>query len=289
MTTTTRLPFFRYCFSSPSLSVYKKEKMNKSLILAIIFLIGIGWSNKKTITKQDEMNLKNLFGFKTKPTINSLKFSTFNWNLVEDAKYKKTWVNSEQTALVGIQFFDNHPTDIPAKLNDINTIRNHYRNMVVEHLEGGLIRCEISDLKGYEAIEMIVKQPNQPSGMTYNGSFIIPFKGYNFVVKMQAVEAGMTGMREALTMDEWMKENGTPKTDENGKMIGFAKDPYDDNYSKGRLMNYSEKEEFDKDFPDHPLTIVRTKMKEIKESISCLLDTSPSPRDLSTSRMPSSA
>ena len=233
-----------------------------------MFLIGMGCSNKTTNDKQDEMNLKSLFGLKTKPTINSVKFNTFNWNLVEDTKYKKTWVNNEQTALVGIQFFDNHPTDIPAKLNDIDTIRNHYRNMIVEQIEGGLIRCEISNLKSYEAIEMIVKQPNQPSGMIYNGSFMIPFKGYNFVVKMQAVEAGMTGMREAMTMDKWMKENGAPKTDENGKMLGFAKDPYDENYSKGRLMNYSEKEEFDKDFPNHPLTIVRTKMEEIKESIS---------------------
>lgn len=242
--------------------------MNRLLILTIIFLFGNGCSNKTTDNKQDEMNLKSFFGRKTKPTINSLKFNTFNWNLVEDTKHKKNWVNKEQTALAGIQFFDNHPSDIPAKLNDINTIRNHYRNMIVEQIEGGLIRCEISNLKGNDAIEMIVKQPNQPSGMTYNGSFIIPFKGYNFVVKMQAVEGGMTGMREAITMDKWMKENGAPKTDENGKMIGFANDPYDKSFTKGRLMNYSEKEEFDKDFPNHPLTIVRSKMKEIKESIS---------------------
>ena len=249
-------------------SLEKKKMKNISLILAIMLLLGIGCSNKTTDNKQNEMNLKSLFGRKTKPTINSVKFDTFNWNLVEDTKYKKTWVNNEQTALVGIQFFDNHPTDIPAKLNDINTIRNHYRNMIVEQIDGGLIRCEIANLKGNEAIEMIVKQPNQPSGMTYNGSFMIPFKGYNFVVKMQAVEAGMTGMREAITLDKWMKENGAPKTDENGKMIGMSKDPYDENFTKGRLMNYSEKEEYDKDFPNHPLSIVRTKMKEIKESIS---------------------
>ena len=214
------------------------------------------------------MNLKSLFGGKKKPNINSVKFDPFNWNLVEETKYKKTWVNNEQTALVGIQFSDNHPTDIPAKLSDITTIRNHYRDMIVEQIDGGLIRCELAILKDHEAIEMIVKQPNQPSGMIYNGSFIIPFKGYNFVVKIQAIEAGMTGMREALTMNKWMKENGAPKTDENGKMIGFAKDPYDEHFTKGRLMNYSEKEEFDKDFPNHPLTLVRTKMKEIKESIS---------------------
>ena len=76
----------------------------------------------------------------------------------------------------------------------------------------------IANLKGNEAIEMIVKQPNQPTGMTYNGSFMIPFKGYNFVIKMQAVEAGMTGIREAITMEKWMQENGVPEMDENGKV-----------------------------------------------------------------------
>lgn len=214
------------------------------------------------------MNFKSFFGGNTKPSINSVVFTTFGWDLVEDREFKKTWVNKEKTALVGIHFFDKHPSDIPTKLSDLNGIRNHFRNRIVEQLDGGLIRCEISNLKGNEAMEMIVKQPNQPSGMSYNGSFTIPFKGYNFVIKVQAVEVGMTGMREALTMDKWLKESGGPKIDDDGKMTGFAKDPYDESFTKGRLMNYSEKEEFDKDFPDHPLTIVRTKMKELKESIS---------------------
>ena len=38
--------------------------------------------------------------------------------------------------------------------------------MIVEQFDGGLIHCEIEVLKGNEVIEMIVKQPNQTSGMT---------------------------------------------------------------------------------------------------------------------------
>ena len=37
------------------------------------------------------------------------------------------------------------------------------------------------------------------------------------------------------------------------------------------------------------LLIVQNKIKKLKKKCSCLLYTSPSPRDLSTSRMPSSA
>lgn len=213
------------------------------------------------------MILKRIFGKKVKPTINSIIFDTFNWKLVDNTRFKKTWINSEQTSLIGIHFFDNHPDDIPAKLNEINAIRDHYRNTIVNKLDGGLIKCEVVNLNGYDAIEMLVKQPDEPTGIIYNGSFTIPFQEYNYVIKMQAVEDGITGIREAVIMDKWLKENGAPKTDDNGIMSSWSKDPYDQNFNKGRLMNYSEKEDFDQDFPNHHLTSVRNKMKEIKRSI----------------------
>lgn len=214
------------------------------------------------------MNLKRLFGIKTKPTINSIKFSTEGWKLERQNKYEKFWLSKEKASFIIMNFYDGPPTDIPAKLNQVEKIRNHYRQMTVDEIGGGFIKCDVSKIKNFDAIEFIVKYPMKPRGIGYNGSIMLPFKNYNFLIAMKAVEVGITGMREAFTMDKWMSEHGMPKTDENGRMIGFAKDPYDENFTEGRLMNYSEKEEFDKDFPNHPLTIIRTKMKEIKESIT---------------------
>ena len=62
----------------------------------------------------------------------------------------------------------------------------------------------------------------------------------------------------------------------------------------GKLIDVKQKE-FKQIFPkqgwvEHdPIEILNTQLEVFEELISCLLYTSPSPRDLSTSRMPSSA
>lgn len=239
--------------------------MTKQIILLTLTLVVIGCLNKNSENNQKEMGF---FNRKSKPTINSVKFDTFGWNLAQDTKQNKVWVNETQTALVSINFFDGPSPDVPGALEEVDKIRNHHRDMIVREANGGLIKCEVISLKGYDFVEIIVKRPNKPTGMTYTGFLIMPFKNYNFMIMTQAVEAGMTGTREAVVADKWMKENGVPEIDDDGNIKGWAKDPYDEKFSKGNMMNYAENEEFDKDFPDHPLTVVRKKMKEIKESIS---------------------
>ena len=126
----------------------------------------------------------------------------------------------------------------------------------------------MTKVNGINALEMIVKHPMKPMGMAYNGSIMMPFKKYNFLIGMRAVELGFTGMREAAVMDKWMKENGAPESGKDGKLKGWAQDPYLKHYKKGTLMNYAEQEGFDKDFPNHPLSFIRSKLKEVKASIS---------------------
>lgn len=41
----------------------------------------------------------------------------------------------------------------------------------------------------------------------------------------------------------------------------FYKDPYDETYTKGFLMNAAEDEIFDEHFPDNPLTVLRHYIK----------------------------
>ena len=214
------------------------------------------------------MNLKNLFNKKSKPSIESIQFNTFGWDLGDNTQSKKMWTSQKQAALLGIFFFDGKSSDLPNNLEDINSVRSHYRQKVVEQGNGGLIRCEVIRLHGLRVIELIAKQPNQPMGMNYISSLTIPFEKYIFMIILQAVERGITGMREAVILDKWMKENGAPKTDANGKMIGFSKDPYDENFTEGRVMNYSELELHDKEFPNHPLSIVRDKINALKKSIT---------------------
>ena len=47
---------------------------------------------------------------------------------------------------------------------------------------------------------------------------------------------------------------------------GWTKDPYDESYRRGALMNLSELEEFDEQFPGSALSMCRELVKAIEES-----------------------
>jgi hypothetical protein len=74
-------------------------------------------------------------------------------------------------------------------------------------------------------------------------------------------ERGITGIRDA-TVHEYALREGIIK--EMGK--GWMKDPYDENFKKGILMNISEQSRFDRSFPDHPLTQLRYLVSYILEN-----------------------
>ena len=59
-------------------------------------------------------------------------------------------------------------------------------------------------------------------------------------------EESVTGIRESTVMALL-----------NAKIDDWCKDPYDENYTKGVRMNKSESREFDKQFPNHPLSQLR--------------------------------
>jgi len=65
-------------------------------------------------------------------------------------------------------------------------------------------------------------------------------------------EIGTTGIRDTMIYELYRKEG---KLSDN--TAEWMQDPYDDGYMKGIRMNLSEKEEFDKSFPEHPLSMAR--------------------------------
>ena len=57
------------------------------------------------------------------------------------------------------------------------------------------------------AIKTIFKFPQDPTGMTYLGSYTIPFKKYSYVIKIQAPELGVTGMRDSIIAAKFLATN----------------------------------------------------------------------------------
>lgn len=110
-------------------------------------------------------------------------------------------------------------------------------------------------------IYSIVKTKLEPSGIQYVLTMNIDMNEYVMNVQSFFNEIGMTGQREALIINKLLNE-GKVSSD----MEGWMKDPYDENYKKGLLMNLSEQVEYDSLFQTHPLTETRNLIKYIKEN-----------------------
>ena len=81
---------------------------------------------------------------------------------------------------------------------------------------------------------------------------------YNqYAVQVQGFfdELGVTGMREAIIFNQAQSEGKIKDTGDGIK--GWNADPYDPYYNRGCLMNLSEWQEYDRRFPQHPLSEAR--------------------------------
>jgi len=198
-----------------------------------------------------------------KITINSISIPDFGWNKENNDSSFKQWNNPEQASLLSLNFFDIKP-DLPT-IKDEQMMRDFYRERITAN-GGGLIQIDIIDLKGHPALKSIFKFPQKPTGMAYLSSLIIPFENYSYVIKVQAAEAGISGIRDN-TIAMILSNQGKITIGDEG-YEGWASDPYNPDIKKGPLMNLSEDEKYDTDFPNHPLSIIRASLQQIESEIS---------------------
>ena len=206
-----------------------------------------------------------MFSFfkRQKVSINSVTIPNFGWTKTDDTKSKIQWINPEQTVAISVNFFNLQP-DIPT-IKLIDTLRNFYRNSITS-INGGLIEVELKKIANIPVARTIFKIPQEPSGMTYIASLTIPFETCSFVLKVQGFEDGITGMRDTMVANKLLGK-GDLTIGENGYENWFS-DPYDSNFTDGTLMNKSEQTIYDKDFPSHPLTLVRTIINKIESELT---------------------
>jgi hypothetical protein len=197
-----------------------------------------------------------------KSTIHSIVIPDFGLEKVKEDESIIQWMNPEQTIALSINYFNSKP-DIPS-LKRMESIRGFYREQVTEH-NGGLIQVEFSELKTHQAIRTIFKIPQKPSGMIYLASLTIPFSNCSYVIKIQAPENGVTGMRDTVVANKLIK-NGEVSIGKDG-YENWSSDPYDSNYDKGTLMNKSEDPMYDVDFENHPLSKARKMLSQIETDI----------------------
>ncbi len=147
---------------------------------------------------------------------------------------------------IGLYYFG-LPPDLPKEQPTIEAFCAEYKTL----MQGEVVETGIEKVADLFVVRVIGKAPQTPSGMTYVGSYTVPFRDFSYVVKIQCEERGMTGVREAVLFD-WGHESDELKLDESGAIIGdFAPDD---------AMH-------DDKFPDHPLSRCRRGLRTIASSL----------------------
>lgn len=205
-----------------------------------------------------------------KINIRSVSIPDLGWAKTKNEPSIIQWINPEQTIAVSINFFE-LPPDIPT-IKNVEALRNFYRHSI-PGVNAGLIEVELSQKDKLSFVRTIFKLPQEDAGMTYIASLTLPFKTCSFVLKVQAAEIDITGMREALIANRLISTNILSA---NG-YSDWSSDPYDNSFQSTTLMNKSEEDRYDNEFPDHPLTQARQILKQIEDGVkwSPALETLP--------------
>ena len=195
--------------------------------------------------------------------IDYISFNTHNYELNSSDSSKKVFYINDYDDLI-VNYFD-LPPDITAKDDSEKSLQDNYRNVAVE--AGGAI-IEVSKLKidSYTVLKTIFKFKLSPSGVVYIGSYTIPFEKCSYVIKIQCPEIGTTGVRDSTVFELALKKGLVEISNKTVK--GWMKDPYDENIDLPYMMNLSEKEEYDKMFPEHPLSRLRKYLLDVEKTIS---------------------
>jgi hypothetical protein len=184
------------------------------------------------------------------------------WTLEQAEETVAIFTNSVGDAL-SINYFPKVP-DIAADLSDVRALRSFYRT-AAESNDVAMLEVDPTQIAGLPAVRTILKARLQPRGFAFIGSYTLPFADRSYVLKVQSDERGITGVREAAVLA--METMEIEVDEQTGKMVGWEQDPYDSSYRAPFLRNRADDEKYDVTFPDHPLSKVRSYLRELAEQL----------------------
>jgi len=193
----------------------------------------------------------------------AISFKTTGWREQPSEPPHRIWHNDTGDGL-GLYYFGIAP-DIPAPLENIDQLRQSYR--LPPQANSGLVELTVIQLDTIPALKLIMKVAQVPHGMTYLGSFTIPRRDFSYVLKVQCMEYGITGIREAVV---WAQElaRGRVLISQDKRLINWSADPYEPTFEGPVLRNVADDERYDSQFPNHPLSRVRRYLNELESTIA---------------------
>lgn len=190
---------------------------------------------------------RNIFGGQpASPDSVTFDVSRYEYQGVRDGV--KVWHTADGDGL-GIYFFHKTP-DIPSGLTSTARLRENYVSMLGDKFR--VVDCCVQPLDEIPSVRLIVGGLDQKSGgAIFVGSFTIPFRDFSYVIKMQTQERGVTGMREAILVEQALRDGTGSIQDGKFAAHGWS---FDD-------------AKFDNLVPKHPLSRLRIEFRIIAESV----------------------
>lgn len=184
-------------------------------------------------------------------TLDSVELAATGWSPNESTSTMRSWKN-EIGDLLSLHLFNTRP-DIGARLGDVHALRTFFRTMVLKN-GGGIVAVDVLTVTKVPAVRAIVKVPQEPKGTTYLASLTIPRRDFSFVLKVQCQELTDIGLREAALYGGFLL---SPRFDAAQPLAGWESDPYEEARHDKVMRNVAELEEYDSQFPTHPLSRAR--------------------------------
>jgi hypothetical protein len=141
---------------------------------------------------------------------------------------------------------------------------------------GGIVSVDSCTAADRPAIQIIYKR-EEGSGYRYAGTLVIDFGEQWCQVTVVCGERGPTGIREAVLTAELMDDGIIGMREypfyvrlfkrSSGYLEGWFTDPYDSEYKGIVLRSVADDEKYDSQFPDHPLSRLRSTLKTVRESL----------------------
>ena len=209
-------------------------------------------------------------------TLDSVKLDLTGWKAVRRNESMAVWSDGDGDALA-INFFHAVP-DIPPPVMGSGGLRNYFRSQCAAP-DSGIVEVDVVSIQGVSCGRMIVKARMQPTGFTFQGTIVIPKHDFSFVNRVQCLEQGPTGMREAAIM---LVEMPNPEYEPDphqaphplfpnaipaGRIKGWFKDPYDSAFDSTALRTLSDDVKYDSRFSTHPLSRARRKIDSVIASV----------------------
>lgn len=206
-------------------------------------------------------------------SINSLDFDRSlveGWYKGDNTDRGQGWMDNRNPENMSRVFMlDYFPENAPLPGHEVlNNLELIWRDRIPKSNREGLCLLDLGAVtckSSLQFIRTIEKKPMQPHGMAYQGTLTLVDLAF-FRLTMWFFERGVTGMRDAVLMDQFMA-GGTfdPELEDWG---GWWVDPHGFGKQTPLMQNWGEDERFDAQFPEHPLSQLRSYLRKLEESLS---------------------